>query len=78
MLQDSRCPKCATQIKRFVGMKDPVVRVSNALDPECGEAAWDVVQIEALAYQATDSGNVTIIHLLGDQVAPLHKVEDSG
>ena len=61
------------KISRFVGMKEPVTQVTEVAEPEDGETAWDVSQMEDLARQAVDSKNISIIHLEVDRVSPLHR-----
>jgi len=75
LLKRSHCPKCGSQITRFVGMNDPVPQVSEADESKDGEPAWNVSQMEDLALRAVDYGNITIIHLEEDRVAPLHRIE---
>jgi len=54
-------------------MKEPVTQVTEVAEPEDGETAWDVSQMEDLARQAVDSKNISIIHLEVDRVSPLHR-----
>jgi len=65
----SECPQCRATVIRFVGMKEPIVNVTECAPSETGQDVWNITGIEHLAQQASDSNNVTIIHLEGDRVS---------
>ncbi|KAH7927431.1 hypothetical protein BV22DRAFT_1193589 [Leucogyrophana mollusca] len=71
MMKRMQCPMCSAKIARIVGMTEAVPQVVESGDDE-GTLAWDVAQIEELAITASDSRNISIIHLEEDRVPPLH------
>jgi len=70
----SECPQCRATVIRFVGIKEPILNVTEYAPSESGQETWNVTAsgIENLARQAAESNNVTIIHLEGDKVSGLH------
>ncbi len=73
LMKCAHCSKCGTAVANFVGVKDPVPQVTAVNDStEEGGTSWDIADIEDLAHEATDSGTVTVIHLLKDQVSALY------
>ena len=73
LMKRAHCGKCGTAVANFVGVKVPVPQVTAVDDStEEGGTSWDIADIEDLAREATDSGTVTVIHLLKDRVSALY------
>ncbi|KIM86505.1 hypothetical protein PILCRDRAFT_328093 [Piloderma croceum F 1598] len=68
----SECPQCGATVIRFVGMKEPILNVTECTASESEQEAWNITGIEHLARQAAESNNVTVIHLEGDKVNGPH------